>query len=443
MRTYIRICGSVLVLIAIIFSKVQAAEPRAISDSQIGRKDSGEKPLEAGARISLVLVEENEDEKSYRWGVTRRSPLKVIQGWFAFDKVGIREHGGGGRDVAEAKPMRLSLQISKKDGFLILDRGYGFSRTTGDQKADVSNKIRWPAGASLRTYYLSEPTGLTDRLQPLWKGELIQKDEVLKTVVYAVRVVGEGVSDELFDVRDSSEALRIGREWAPIPDPAKLIFEGRTIGQWIAQWDSRMYDDTRKATQTLTRIGKPAVPFMIEILKQGGKHSGYARTVLGKMGPDAEEALDWLIEAALDKSPADPKDRTRTYALSCLSNMTWASERLLPVFTEIAEDSQADTSIRQSAITGLSNIGGPAMKVIERIADSDSTEIRDSARSAMSQLVVKEGQMTRSEYYARLVEKDPFDPSVPNYLSSVTGMVNSGRPHPLAEKVKRLLRRRL
>jgi len=95
------------------------------------------------------------------------------------------------------------------------------------------------------------------------------------------------------------------------------------------------------------------------------------------------------------------------------------------------------------AITGLSNIGGRAMDVVQRIADSDSTEIRDYARSAMSQLVVKEGQMTRSQYYTRLVEKDPFDPSVPNYLTSTKGTVNSGKADPLTDKVKRLYRQRL
>ena len=71
------------------------------------------------------------------------------------------------------------------------------------------------------------------------------------------------------------------------------------------------------------------------------------------------------------------------------------------------------------------------MDVIQRIADSDATEIRDSARSAMSQLVVKDGQMTRSQYYTRLVETDPFDPSVPRYLTSTKGTVNSGRAHRL------------
>jgi hypothetical protein len=434
---------SIILFSIAFFSQAQALEPRAESDSQIELNESGKIPSEASARISLILVEEDEDQKSYGWGVTRRSLLKVIQGWYAFDEEAIREHGGGGRDVAEARSMRLSLQITKKDGFLVLNRAYGFSSTIADQKAHMSNKITWPVGALLKTHYLSEPEELTDRLQPLWKGELIQNKKVLKTVVYAVRVLGDGVSNELYDVRDTSEALRIGREWAPKPDPAKIIFEGRTIGQWIAQWDNRTYDDKRKATQVLTKIGRPAVPFMLEIIKQGGNHAGYARTVLGNMGPDAEEALDWLIETALDKNLSDSQSKGRTSALLCLSNMAWASERLLPVFTAVAEDSQAETSVRRSAITGLSNIGGQAMDVIQRIADSDTTEIRDYARRAMSELVVKEGQMTRSEYYTRLVEKDPFDPSVPGYLSSTKGMVNSGRTHPLTNKIKTLYRERL
>ena len=432
-----------IILFSIILGQAQAVEPRTKIIVPIEANKNGEMLSNAHSHISLILVEESEDEKNYRWGLTRSLPLKVIQGWYVFDEEGIREHGGGGRRVAEARPMRLSLRVTKEDGFLVLNRGYAFTGSSGDQKAEADNKIEWPADATLKTYYLSEPADLADKLQPVWKGELIRNEKVLKSIVYAVRVVEENVPDELFDVRNTSEALRIGKEWAPIPDPAKLIFEGRTIGQWIAQWDNRIYDDTRKATQMLTKIGRPAVPFMVDILKQGGKHAGYARTVLGKMGPDAEEALDWLIETALDKNLSDSQSKGRTNALICLSNMAWASERLLPVFTMIAEDVQAETSARRSAITGLSNIGGHAMDVIQRIADSDSTEIRDYARRAISELVVKEGQMTRSEYYTQLVETDPFDPSVPSYLTSTKGMVNSGRTHALTNKIKMLYRERL
>jgi hypothetical protein len=416
-------------------------------DSQAGTNDSGERVISAAdARISLVLVDDSGEQKSYRWGVTRSVPLKVVQGWFAFDDEAIREHGGGGREVAEIKPMQLSLQISEESDYLVLNRGYEFSGIIGDQRANIANKTQWPNGAELKSYYLSEPAELTDKLQPLWKGEFVVDEKVVKSVVYAVRVVGENASNDLFDANNASEALEIGRKWAPSPDPAKLIFEGKTIGEWIAQWDTRIYDQMNQATAMLTKIGKPAVPFMIDIIKKGDNNAGYAREVLGKMGPDAQEALDWLIETAGDKNLPDSQASERKGALQCLGNMSWASERLLPVFAQIAEDPQEELSLRQIALSGLSKIGKTneeAMNVLKEVADSNSIELRDSARGLISQLLVNEGKMTRGEYYAQLVEQNPFDPSVPSYLGSTKGIVNSGKPHPLTEKVKAMQRERL
>jgi HEAT repeat protein len=425
-----------------IISHLQATEPKAQSEERINNNDGGNL-ADFDARISLILADENEGQKSYRWGITRNSPLKVVQGWYTFDEVWIREHGGGGRGVAEAKPMQLSLLISKEDGYLVLNRSYGFSGNFADQRANIANRTQWPYRAELKTFYLSEPAGLTGKIQPLWKGEFIQNGKVVKSIIYAVKVVGENAPDQLFDINDTSELLRISSKWGPTPDPAKLIFEGRTIGGWIAQWDTRKYDEVAKATEMLIKIGRPAVPFMVDIIKQGGNHAGYAGKVLGNMGPDAEEALDWLIDTAMDKNLSNSQSNIRRIAVSCLINMTWASERLLPVFTKIAEDTNEEISLRSSALIGLSNTGGQAMDVIKKIADSDSREIRDAARGLMSQFAVKEGRMTRAEYYTRLVEENPYDPSVPRYLSSTKGMVNSGEPHPLTEKVRALQRERL
>jgi len=272
----------------IIFGQAQAVKPRIKPDVQVKGNKGAEIRSNTDSNISLISAQESEGEKNYRWGVTRSLPLKVIQGWYEFDEEGIRSHGGGGRKIAETRPMQLTLRISKENGFLLLHRGYGWSSTIGDQKAGITCKIEWPADAVLRTYYLSEPAGLTHKLQPVWKGELIQDAKVSKSVVYAVRVVGENVSDELFDAGDTSEPLRIGRTWAPIPDPTKKKYEGRTIEEWISQWDSRLYDDKRAATEALTRIGQPAVPAMIELMKEGGNRASRARVVLGKMGPQVE-----------------------------------------------------------------------------------------------------------------------------------------------------------
>ena len=433
--------------ISFIFCLVAVGYVLIAGTSQAGTNGSNENISSAAdAQISLVLVDDNGEQKSYRWGVTRNVPLKVVQGWFTFDDEAIREHGGGGRNITEIKPMQLSLQVSKEGDYLVLDRGYEFSGNLGNQRASIANKTGWPNGAELKSYYLSEPAELTNKLQPLWKGEFIVDEKVVKSVVYAARVAGENASNNLFDVNDTSEPLKVGREWAPIPDPAKLIFEGKTIGEWIAQWDTRIYDQMNKATEMLTKIGKPTVPFMIDIIKKGGNNAYHAREVLGKMGPDAQEALDWLIGTATNKNLPDSQANERKGALQCLGNMTWASEKLLPVFAQIAKDSQEEISMRQIALSGLSKIAQQneeAMSVLKEIAESDSIALRDSARGQISQLLVNEGKMTREEYYTQLVEQDPFDPSVPSYLGSTKGIVNSGKPHPLTEKVKALQRERL
>ncbi len=432
----------------IIFCQAQAVEPGIKSDVQVKGNKGAEMRSNTNSNISLISAQESEGEKNYRWGVTRSSPLKVIQGWYEFDEEGIRSHGGGGRKIAETRPMQLTLKISKENGFLLLHRGYGWSSTIGDQKAGIACKIEWPADAVLRTYYLSEPAELTHKLQPVWKGELIQDAKVSKSVVYAVRVVGENVSDELFDAGDTSWPLRIARTWAPIPDPAKKKYEGRTIEEWISQWDSRLYDDTRAATKALTSIGRPAVPAMIELMKEGGNRASRARIVLGKMGPQAEGALGWLVETALDENPPTSqgwksKSTYRSSVLYCLSLMTWASDRLMPVFKTIAEDPREDASLRRMAISGLKNIGTEAMPILQRLADSEQGETRDHARRALSELLVKEGQLSKEDYYTQLIEKEPFDLSVPKYLMRTKGIVNLGRPHPLTQKVKKLYRERL
>ncbi|MBN2180831.1 MAG: hypothetical protein JW715_02865 [Sedimentisphaerales bacterium] len=437
----------VIFLLVTAFTQIRAEKLQAQPPMHKETNDNRGIVSEAAAHISLVLVEEGRDVKSYRWGLTRRKPLQVIQGWYAFDDKGIVEtqgwYSGGRREIASARPMQLSLTVSRKDGYLVFDEGYDSSSTTGDRQAENANGIQWPAGAELKSYYLSEPAVLTNKLHPLWKGDFLQNEKVLKSVVYAVRVDSQNAPGYLFDVGDTSELLRIGRAWSPVPNPAKLIFQGKTIDQWIGQWNARVYDETQAATRMLTKIGRPVVPAMLEIIKQGGPHAGRASTVLGKMGPEAEEALDWLIDTALGKNSSESSGNIHRNVVICLCNMTWAAERLLPVFTTIAEDTEAEITLRRLALSGLQNMGEQAMPVLQRFADAEPSQMREQARGAISRILDEQGKMSREEYYTQLVEKDPFDPGVPRYLTSTKGIVNSGRSHALTEKVKALHRQRL
>jgi len=236
---------------------------------------------------------------------------------------------------------------------------------------------------------------------------------------------------------------------AEVQDNAdQMKYEGRTIDEWMAQWDSRVSDDIDAATNALIKIGRPAVPRLAEEVKKRTKHGWHAVGVLAKMGPEAEEAVPLLIEVALDEdlrfgdvglSPA----AYRGTVLYSLSKMTWAKDRVTPVLQRIAQDGEENPDVRASAIWALTNIPKEAMPILEKLTEAEERRIRDSARSAIAQVMDKEGQITKSDYYTQLIEKDPFDPSVPQYLWSTKGIINLGHPHPLTQKIKKLYRRRL
>jgi hypothetical protein len=412
--------------------------------SIFGAQDSTvQAAFDAKARISMIFSEEEGRDKSYRWGVSREASLKVIQGWLTYDNEGIKEHGGGGRNVAEADPMQLTLTVTRDGDTLAFHRGTVRIEDTGTLTADVGGRTAWPNGAALRTHFLSESEELTDTLQPLWKGELVLDGAVVKTLVYGARVVEPDEPMALFDVHDTSEALRICRAWGPEQDPAKKVYNGRTIDQWMAQWGTRDYQQSQKAKAALIEIGGPAVPALLNELKQNGSHSGYARSALGSMGPEAEPALDWLISTALDKRARDPKDKQRLHAMICLADMTWASDRLLPVFAGVALDRANEESVRTTALSGLGKIGLPARAVVEKVVDTASGALKGTAHGILAKMLTEAGLTTKPAYYARAVEQDPFDETVPRLLTSSKGTVNQGKPHALTQSVKQRVRTRL
>ncbi|MCF7975179.1 MAG: M56 family metallopeptidase [Phycisphaerae bacterium] len=220
-------------------------------------------------------------------------------------------------------------------------------------------------------------------------------------------------------------------------------YHGRTIEQWIAQWDTRNYQDIQKATTALKEIGGPVVPFMLNELKQNGTHASYARMVLGGMGPEAEPALDWLIQTALDNQDRDPQDKQRTHALICLTDMTWAQERLQPVFETVVMDSDSSESIRMSALSGLGKIGMPARTVIEKVAQVGSSRLKETAHMILADKLSQAGDMSKQDYFSQIIMQNPFDTSVPRLLTSDKGIVNLGKPHALTQTVKQRIRARL
>jgi beta-lactamase regulating signal transducer with metallopeptidase domain len=228
----------------------------------------------------------------------------------------------------------------------------------------------------------------------------------------------------------------------------EVRYEGRTIDEWMAQWDSKVSDDIDAATNALIKIGRPAVPRLAQEVKKRTRHGSHAVGVLTKMGPEAEEALELLIEVALDKDLRFGDGRQSPYAyratvLYSLSKMTWAKDRVTPVLQRIAEDGEEEAGVRRQVIWALMNVGKGAMPILQKLIENEDRSIRDATHSVLAQLMEEEEGLSKDDYYTPLIEKDPFGPSVLQYLWNTKGIINLGHPHPLTQKIKKLYRRRL
>jgi hypothetical protein len=228
----------------------------------------------------------------------------------------------------------------------------------------------------------------------------------------------------------------------------EVRYEGRTIEQWVSRFDSESYDDRREAIGALTQVGRPVVPAMIEQMKKGGMGASCARGVLEKMGPEAEDAVPWLIGVALDKEVPiskewESKASYREGVVSCLYSMTWARDRVVPVLQRIAGDNEDNTRLRRVAILFLRDVGKQAIPILRNLTETLEGEVQNAAHHMLAQLLEREEGLSKEDYYTPLIEKDPFGASVPEYLAVMKSPGNLGRPNPLTQKIKRLYRQRL
>jgi hypothetical protein len=171
---------------------------------------SGSEPAEP---IGLICAAPRPDGGSFEWRVTRTKPSKIVHGWYWFDEQGIREHGGGGRQIDEAGAMDLMLSVSVEADELVLRRAYKRSTEVGQLTAETPDRTYCPRGAVLKASYQSSPCRLTSKVQLLWKGELIKDGRLVKTIIYGARATQEA-GGELIDPRYATEALEIGRKWS-------------------------------------------------------------------------------------------------------------------------------------------------------------------------------------------------------------------------------------
>lgn len=219
---------------------------------------------------------------------------------------------------------------------------------------------------------------------------------------------------------------------------------GKTLTEWLSLWGGNKYEEQQEATEAIIALGARAAPRLVAIIDESGKHARRAGMALGKMGQGATvRVLPDLVRILENRDHGG-----RLSAMFALGDMaSWAGDELLPVFAKIIRDGTDEESLRSRCVSALQSMGDPGRTLLDELAQSEDLVIRERARGAIGSLLGKSSEEEQQAYYLHLVEEDPYDPHVPDYLMRVHGAANATmigrREHPIVAKVKQLQRERL
>jgi hypothetical protein len=262
-------------------------------------------------------------------------------------------------------------------------------------------------------------------------------------VIFALILSVSALADQPPDEATPSEQLNE----AETPTPDEVRFEGRTIKEWLSDWDPNNFESDQRAIRALVAIGQPAVDPLANLITRRHRHSGQAINTLAKMGDKARDAMVALLELAADKHAANPEGWTWNVSLRALlfsevHNMAWAADQWVPVLGEVAADTSEPEMIRTRAIYSLGGMGPAATPTLTSLASNADRAVRQAANDALADAAVAAGR-AKEEVYEEIIARNPTDPNVPHYLTRMKERFNAGRIHPPTQNVKAALRESL
>jgi hypothetical protein len=227
----------------------------------------------------------------------------------------------------------------------------------------------------------------------------------------------------------------------------EVRFEGRTVAEWIADWDSTDSTTTQNAKRALTAIGAPAVNELAKVIQRGGRASTMAIQTLTEMGPAARDALPMLLEIAASPPGPNPTGWSagvsiRDYVVSNARNMGWAAGEWIPVLERIVNNAAEPERTRQYAVVALGGMGAAAEPILERMTTGEDAFVRKWSVEALATILESTGR-SKAALYEEVINRNVFDPNVPDFLVRMQGRYNNGSPNPLTQRVKAQLRQRL
>ena len=179
----------------------------------------------------------------------------------------------------------------------------------------------------------------------------------------------------LFLWNSASSPLEAGPVLQDTPDPEASETQIRKFIQELREKNENVRVD---ASTNLATIGKPAVPFLIEALKEK-EIRAVVTFILGRIGPNAKAAVPALIEEIKDEDK-----NVRARAVEALGKI---GPETMPTLLAALKDKEPIVRVR--AVQALGRLGPAAVKATSAIVDvmQDPDEsVRSEAALALKKI---------------------------------------------------------
>jgi RNA polymerase sigma factor (sigma-70 family) len=198
------------------------------------------------------------------------------------------------------------------------------------------------------------------------------------------------------DLRNALDRVTALEEKLKEGDRAEILFHGKSAAYWINQLKDRdpafrkeavqalagiakvdrsvvpvlasvLKDDDEdvigSAAEGLAGIGKPAVPYLVDALKEPGQRNRAAVfSAIAWLGPDAEAAVPVLIECL-----GSPKREERIRAAQAVASLGPRARAAVPALIEVLKG--RDPGARQTAAYALEQVGPDAKAAVPTLIE--------------------------------------------------------------------------
>lgn len=204
-------------------------------------------------------------------------------------------------------------------------------------------------------------------------------------------------------------ALVLGPQVVEAKDKKNLMYEGKSVTEWVGKLIYSKIDGKKKAMRAIKAIGEPAVPILIKNLNKRDAFYWVA-AALGELGDKSVPAVPSLISRLNDKYDRNADKayevirqigpKSVPYLVKALSKeRKFAAKlklvKLLGTFGAAAKDAvpqlakllrEKNPDMRKAASLSLSNLGPEAAKAAAKELSNKKSYVRLAAASSLARM---------------------------------------------------------